>query len=302
MLSEFPHFVPLSIKSKQAVENIIGKFPPYSDFNFVSMYSWNVEDKILVSHLNGNLVVQFKDYTSDDVFLSFAGDSSVDETIKTLLKYAHDNQLLPALHLIPEHVINLIKKPSQFLIKEDRDSHDYIVMALKFSELKGKDYASKRNGINKFKAAHAHHAEVKKLKIDERVAKDIITTFHKWREETATPEEEIKNELSAVKRLVKDAQHFNLNTLGIYIDDVMVAYSIYELQGSYAVGHFEKALKSHVGLYDFLKHTTATDLHGQGAQYINYEQDMGIKGLRNAKLLLHPETFLKKYTVTLASR
>lgn len=300
MLPEFPDFEPISINSKQRIDKIIGKFPPYSDFNFISMYSWNVDNKMMVSHLDGNLVVKFKDYTSDTSFLSFIGESFIDKTIITLLEHAAKNQLSPRLHLIPQHVIDLIKDPSPLLIKEDRDSHDYIVLALKFRELKGKNYAAKRNGINKFTSLHGHHTEVKKLKIDETVAKDILNTFHKWHEETAKAEDEVKSELYAVERLVKNAHHFDLSTLGIYIDDVMVAYSIYELQDSYAIGHFEKALKSHPGLYDFLKHSTAVDLHQQGAQYINYEQDLGIEGLRKSKLLLHPETFLKKYTIALA--
>ena len=81
----------------------------------------------------------------------------------------------------------------------------------------------------------------------------------------------------------------------------MIAYSIYELlPNNYAIGHFEKALKGHAGLYDYLKHSTALDLRKQGVTHINYEQDLGIENLRYSKMLLHPETFLKKFTVSLA--
>jgi hypothetical protein len=31
--------------------------------------------------------------------------------------------------------------------------------------------------------------------------------------------------------------------------------------------------------------------------FINYEQDLGIEGLRQAKSRLHPDGFLKKYTI-----
>jgi len=299
MLAKFPGFQPVSIESREAIEKVIAKFPPYSDFNFVSMYSWNVQNKMLVSQLNDNIVVQFKDYTSDAAFLSFIGDTNVDQTIKELLEYSSRNGLSPSLHLIPEHVVGLIKNPEDYVIKEDRDSHDYVVLALKFSELKGSDYASKRNGINKFLAQHSHHAVIKKLEIDEKVAKEIIETFHNWRKESSKNLDDSENELLAIEKLVKNASHFNLDTLGIYIDEDMVGFSIYEmLPNNYAIGHFEKALKSHNGLYDFLKHSTAANLNKRGVTHINYEQDLGIEKLRYSKMLLHPETFLKKFTIS----
>jgi hypothetical protein len=301
-LAQFPDFEPVSIKSKPAIENIVAKFPPYSDFNFVSMYSWNVDNQMLVSHLNNNLVVRFKDYTSDKAFLSFIGETDIDQTIKQLLSYAQSNGLAPTLHLIPEQVIELIEHPESYNIEEDRDSHDYIVLALKFRQLEGKEYASKRNSINRFKADHGHHATTQRLQIDDKVASQIMETVHRWRQESGKPSTETENEFAAVEKLIKNAGDFDLHTLGIYINESMVAFSIYELlPGNYALGHFEKALKVHPGLYSHLKHATASHLHDQGVTHINYEQDLGLENLRKAKMLLKPETFLKKFTVSLAA-
>ena len=298
MIARFPDFQLLSLAAKDDVENIIARFPPYSDFNFVSMYSYNVKDDMAIADLHGNLVVRFKDYTSDKTFLSFIGEQRVDETIAALLKYAPEHGLGTSLHLIPEHVITLIGQPERWVITEDRDNHDYLVLAVKFSGLQGADYASKRNGINKFLKAHEGRVQVKHLDINEQVAGEITDTFHRWREAAGKSHDETADELTAVRRLLASAPDFDLNTLGIYVDDVMVAFSIYEKKGDFAVGHFEKALKTHPGLYDHLKHQTAHHLHEQSVKYINYEQDLGIEGLRKSKLLLHPESFLKKFTIT----
>ncbi len=298
MIAVFPNFEPLSLGHKDIVNKLVAKFPPYSDFNFVSLHSWNIDNSMKVSSLNNNLVVWFKDYTSKKAFLSFIGDTLVDETLRTLLDYALANSLHHELHLIPEHVVKEIKRPEKFNIKEDRDAHDYIVMALKFSELKGNNYASKRHGINNFNANFAGRVELKKLVVDDQAVNDINNIFHKWRQDSDKTHQETENELKAIQRLLNDAQHFNLQVLGVYMDDTLVAYSIYEIADRYAIGHFEKALKTHPGLYDYLKHQTAMNLHRQGVKYINYEQDLGIEGLRKTKLLLHPEHFLKKYTVS----
>jgi hypothetical protein len=299
MIAQFPSFESVSVESKDEINSIVNKFLPYSDFNFVSMFSWDVKQSMSVSGLNKNLIVRFKDYISDDSFLSFIGDQNIDETIKTLIKYSSENGMGGRLHLIPEAVIEQIRRPSDFIVEEDRDSHDYIVLALKLTELKGKDYAAKRNGRNKFIASHGDRAQLRHLQIDDNITKEIMNTFHNWREVSEKELEQAESELLATERLLLHSNHFELMSLGIYIDDIMVAYSIYEIQGPYAIGHFEKAIKTYPGLYDYLKHSTASELHKKGVKYINYEQDLGIEGMRNAKLLLHPETFLKKFTIGL---
>lgn len=301
-IAQFPDFEPVSIDSKAGIEELIAGLPPYSDFNFVSMYSWNLDNKMQVSHLNNNLVVLFKDYTSDDKFLSLIGQTAIDETINILINYASLNGLQPALHMVPEHVIHEIKHPSSFIITEDRDNHDYIVLALKLSQLKGEHYAGKRNGVNKFLSSNEGKVSLKKLKLDDDSVKQIVEVFHKWRSASNKDLKESESELLALTNLIKNAHNFDLNVIGVYVNDSMVAFSIYELlPNNYAMGHFEKALKEHAGLYDYLKHSTALDLHQQGVSHINYEQDLGLDNLRYAKTLLHPEFFLKKFSVEMAT-
>jgi hypothetical protein len=64
----FPDFVRLSLAHKEMLREMAQRFPPYSDFNFVSMYTWNTDEVIGVAHLHQNLVVRFSDYESDRVF------------------------------------------------------------------------------------------------------------------------------------------------------------------------------------------------------------------------------------------
>ena len=60
----FPALKSISIDDRQSLEKYISSFPPYSDFNFMSLLTWNTDDCILVSKLFGNLVIQFDDYIS----------------------------------------------------------------------------------------------------------------------------------------------------------------------------------------------------------------------------------------------
>jgi hypothetical protein len=49
MLPEFPKFKSIEISDKEDVEKITKKYPPYSDFNFVSMWSWDIKGDMRVS-------------------------------------------------------------------------------------------------------------------------------------------------------------------------------------------------------------------------------------------------------------
>ena len=75
MLPEFPKFKSIDLTDKKEIEEINKKFPPYSDFNFVSMWCWDIKGEMHISILHDNLVVKFTDYLTGDPFFSFFGNN-----------------------------------------------------------------------------------------------------------------------------------------------------------------------------------------------------------------------------------
>lgn len=73
MIPEFPQFKLIELSDKGSVEKVTQKYLPYSDFDFISMWCWNIKGKIKISKLNNNLVVRFTDYLSGNPFFSFLG-------------------------------------------------------------------------------------------------------------------------------------------------------------------------------------------------------------------------------------
>ena len=57
MIPEFPKFKNLELSDKNDIEKFTSKFLPYSDFSFVSMWSWDIKGEMRIAQLNGNLVV-----------------------------------------------------------------------------------------------------------------------------------------------------------------------------------------------------------------------------------------------------
>ena len=127
MKISFPQFKKLELADKETVQHFTQRYLPYSDYNFTSLWVYNIKNDMVISQLHNNLVVQFRDYTTGEPFLSFLGDTNVSQTIETLLQSTQQLGLLPYLQLIPEH--NLKKQNNleqSFSIEPSRDHFDYI--------------------------------------------------------------------------------------------------------------------------------------------------------------------------------
>ena len=153
MLPEFPNFKKLELSDKEDVEKITHKYPPYSDFNFVSMWSWDIKGEMRISQLNGNLVVRFTDYITGDPFYSFLGNNKVNETAETLLQFCKKEGAKTILELVPEDSIKglNIKK---FNIEEDRDHFDYIYPINSIASYLGSEYQKHRKMVRRFEKQH----------------------------------------------------------------------------------------------------------------------------------------------------
>src|SRR3989344_4189442 len=149
MIPEFPEFKKLELSDKEDVEAFTKKFPPYSDFNFVSMWSWNIKDEIKISQLNNNFVVCFTDYITGEPFCSFLGDNKVNETAEKLIELSKKEGLEPKLKLVPEEAVNgsLEKKFEAVL---DQDTYDYIFSVSHLSKMNNWTKNSSGKNIRNF--------------------------------------------------------------------------------------------------------------------------------------------------------
>lgn len=294
----FPEFKPLELNDKEELELLVQQFEPYSDYNFVSLWSYNVKEDIQISKLNNNLVVRFSDYITGEGFYSFLGDSSLEETIDTLIKHSEFTGLKPYLKLIPEKVISE-SLSSVFYIEEDRDNFDHIFSTQEIGLLSGSKFENKRNKVNFFTKNYPQ-ANIQILRLsDQAIHNNILKLFKVWVENKSQSLEETENELVAIKRLLEHSDKFNLIGLGVFNNNELVAFSITEIvHQNYSMFHFAKADKLYKGLYEFLYHKTAQELHKRGSLFLNREQDLGIPGLRAAKESWRPINHLKKYKIT----
>ena len=297
MIPEFPNFKKLELSDKEAVEKFTQKYPPYSDFNFVSIWSWNVDGEMKISQLNGNLVVRFIDYITNEPFYSFLGDNTTNETAETLLELSRREGITLQLKLMPEDSIKGLND-QKFKIVESRDNFDYVYSLSSLYECNGKAYEKQRLRVNGFCKKYSG-IEVRLLSL-ESAKHQIIELSEKWRmgKQGRENEVELKKESDSIKRIFYFVDK-NLFSICIFHNENLIAYSIVEVLGNgYALLHFWKADTSFVGIYSYLMRQNSHILLEQfNIKHLNFEQDLGKESLRASKNEFRPALFLKKYFI-----
>ncbi len=297
MIPEFPQFKKLELKDREAVEGFTSKFPPYSDFNFVSMWSWDIKGEMEISQLNNNLVVRFTDYLTGKPFFSFLGDNKVKDTTTKLVNFSKSNFKENLLKLIPVDLINQISN-EDFHIAPDEDSYDYIYLIEHLASMhKWPQHASGKNVRSFIK--NCTNYTVKHTPIKEADKSIYLGMFKKWAENKSIDDYSNLNEYFALERIF-ETRFDNLNIVSLHIDEVLVGFTVYEILSSeYVISHFAKAdTKYHRSVSDVLNWEEAKILHSKGVKYFNWEQDLGIPGLRKSKEKYKPAFHLKKVVLT----
>lgn len=294
VLPSYPQFCELKLEHKTLIDDFNAQFPPYSDFNFTSLFCWSTDGSTEISLLQGNLVIRQPDYQTGEPVASILGSQQIDESLVTLC------ETMPSLKLIPEHTVMAIKNPGQFDITEDRDNHDYVYDLVEITELAGKKFKKLRNKINAFTSSTAATLDINNVsELNDSEKKEFIDLFDEWAKTAKQSKEDSAIERVAIGRLLENSASLGLIFTTIRQANRLVAFSICEvLDNKYALCHFEKALAIHDGMFLFVAHEAGKTLLAQGSKHVNWEQDLGITGMREAKTKWQPQSFLKKYTIS----
>ncbi len=182
--------------------------------------------------------------------------------------------------------------PGQFELIEDRDSADYIYLCQDLIQLAGRKFHSKRNHLSQFARTYEFTYEevtAQNLGCCEEIAKE-------WCKQNGNcGENGLDKETCALKKSFTyyDALKFSGGLLRI--EGKPVAFTIgEEINENVFLLHFEKALSGYNGLYAAINHEFASHSLGE-YQYVNREEDMGLEGLRKAKLSYYPAVILERF-------
>ena len=181
---------------------------------------------------------------------------------------------------------------NDYIFCEYRDAFDYIYSREDLATLKGKKYHSKRNHISAFSKQYNWKYE----KVDSSNTDKVKECAKKWYEENKDRfDDTMECEQKGLYMLLDNMRAFSARAGMITVYGNAVAFTVgTPLNENTFDIHIEKALKSYETAYTVINQQFAEN-ELRDFEYINREDDLGLAGLRKAKLSYKPQKLLKKY-------
>ncbi|WP_104727925.1 DUF2156 domain-containing protein [Helicobacter felis] len=283
-------FKPLSLELKGLLDtHLQADHFSVSDVNFSNLYLWQNARDIRLALVHGCVMIRTQ-YPKQTPFYFYpigAGDKKA--TIQALL------ELEPKLELRAleeKHTQELEAYfPNAFHFEPQRDRFDYVYHTAELIALQGKKYHKKKNHLNAFLKQYPHftYEPISAHNCDQIV--DVLTEWRALGQEDQALDEEHQGILGALKVF----ETLQLQGGVICIEGRIVAMSFGErINADMAVIHIEKADPRVRGAYQMINQQLLAHAF-KDCPLVNREEDLGIEGLRQAKMGYHPAFLLQKF-------
>jgi hypothetical protein len=286
-------FKKINLDDKHIFDKHYQRFPPtHSGELFTTMVSWGEYADYHYALIENNLIVLSN--ASNQITLHFPSGKFNIDLIKQVLHLAIKENII--FGFIKKTEKNLLSKylPSLTFI-EERNFFDYVYRASDLAELPGTKYAKIRNRLNKFTKNFKYTTE----EISEKNMNEVNEFLKRWcLWKDCESDELLENERKAIIYSMLHFADLGLNGLALRISGTIQAIAVYEkMNKDMVVVHFEKGSPDFDGIYKAINMETAQRLR-HFVPYINREEDLGIPGLRKAKLSYHPDHFIEIYNIS----
>ena len=185
--------------------------------------------------------------------------------------------------------------PARFCYSSDAGDSDYIYLRSELASLSGKAFHKKKNHFSKFVRTYPDY---KYYEIGACNIYDAQKVADAWYYEHLQDEDASQlAEYKAIKEALDNFEELGLIGGIIYVNDSPCAMTIASKINENTVDvHFEKAVGEYAlnGGYAAINKLFSEKL--DGVTWLNREEDIGIEGLRKAKLSYRPKIMLKKYS------
>ena len=278
---------------------------PYCDFSIDDVMIWHdYNNDLEACELNGNLILRYSSVLDhEETYYVLVGIHKVKDTVNQLLDFLEENNLRPLLHYITHQVAELLKKEgaSAILIEEDPENRDYVYNVQDLLGLKGKPYENLRTRINYFTREN-QDVGLRRLNLhNEKERSAVLDTIISWSNRPKTwhndPDEW---ELNVIKRHLQLADQLPVHAYGMYVKGDLVNVNVFHLppHKGWLICNHVKCDYSYKSIYGYAFYSLFQVAASMGIKWVNFEQDLGIEGLRQIKTLFRPAYFLERYTVS----
>ena len=186
--------------------------------------------------------------------------------------------------------------PGKFRFQCDRGSFDYVYNIDDLADLKGRKYQKKRNHVNRFRSLYPDWRVTPLSAANLPAVQEMAAEWYRIREES-DPMGNYVLEKVALERAFAHYNTLGLEGLVLMDGERVLAFTMASRLSEDAIDiHFEKAREDTDGAYAAINQAFAQYLREKYPQvrYLDREEDMGIEGLRKAKLSYYPDHLVEK--------
>ena len=264
------------------------------EYSFANMYLWGRQKATLHE---GNLAF-FSQFYRRSVY-KFPLGENLKPTLDAIIADSRERGIPCRITCLTAQDKELLESlyPNQFYFQPDRDSYDYVYSVEALAELKGKKLQRKRNHCNRFYLVH-HGCATEP--ITEENTPEVKAMLEDWyaAKLAADPTASFYLEQAAISRALQHRESLGMEGLVLRYKGKIIAMTMGSAlsEDTFDI-HFEKASDGYDGAYAAINREFARHLREKhpNLQWLNREDDMGIEGLRKAKLSYYPDKLIEKW-------
>lgn len=289
-------FKRLMLSQKKDYERILFACPGRScEYAFANRYLWGRQEAAFFPDCLGF----FSHFHGKSIYPYPIGTGDRRRVLEAVMRDARERGIPCRIACMNREEAEELERwfPGEFLIRTDRDGFDYVYAIDDLAELKGRKFQKKRNHVNRFRTEHPESVCVPLDAGNLEAARKMVDDWYR-RRIAEDPHGEYLLEQVAMDRAFR---HFGaLEMEGILLLDggeVLAVTMGSRLSRDTMDVHFEKAREDVDGAYAAINQEFARYLREKYPEiaFLNREDDMGLEGLRKAKLSYQPHHFEEKY-------
>ncbi|MCX6690160.1 MAG: phosphatidylglycerol lysyltransferase domain-containing protein [Methanoregula sp.] len=287
-------FQPVTLADRDFFTRHYALYPQtHSDNTFTNMVCWNHYAHYRYAYVSRNLIIA----STIDGTTRFRPPIGPRDPalLKALIRLASEvSDYEPVVLIDPDTAMWMREICCGMNLIPDRNHFEYVYRAADLAELPGKQYLTIRHQINKFRRNCAYALEP----ITAENREEVMSFLVKWCEWKGCENDPVlAHEKDAVFFAIDHFNELDIRGLLIRVNHEMAAISLFEpLNADTALVHFEKGLPNCEGIYKAINAETA-GLLAKTFTYINRESDLGVAGLREAKMRYHPHHMVEVYSL-----
>lgn len=288
-------FQPVTVNDKQEYDRfLLDGVERGCEYSFANLYLWGRQRGAVVhDHL-----VLFSQFNRRSVYPYPVGAGDKKEVVDAIIDDAKQRGIPCRITGVNQKDMELLESlyPGQFRFHCDRDFYDYVYSIDDLADLKGRKYQRKRNHFNRFRVDFPYYTTEPLCPQNLEAVRQMVEQWYENRLQE-DPQGDYYMERVALKKALDHYEALGMEGLVLLDGSQILAVTMgSRISPDTMDVHFEKARPGAEGAYAVINCEFARYIREKHPEirYLNREDDMGLEGLRKAKLSYCPDHLVEK--------